>query len=152
VKATGLYGDQIAVPWLIQQMHDVALARVAGEAFSQISGADLALLDLELRQIPEHDAGPNDDPADGNVAMDEDENLPWPAINAVQRWWQAHADDFANGTAYLLGQPFSEANCLRVLAQGNQRQRIEAACLLARYIPTRALFPTSAPVRRQRRL
>ncbi|MDU1801743.1 MAG: TIGR02270 family protein, partial [Pseudomonas aeruginosa] len=47
IQATGLFGDPVAVPWLIQQMRDESLARVAGEAFSLITGADLALLDLE---------------------------------------------------------------------------------------------------------
>lgn len=31
IQATGLFGDPVAVPWLIQQMRDESLARVAGE-------------------------------------------------------------------------------------------------------------------------
>ena len=34
-------------------------------------------------------------------------------------------------------------------AQGQQRQRIAAACGIARYRPTEVLFPTSAPAWRQ---
>lgn len=78
IQATGLFGDPVAVPWLIQQMRDESLARVAGEAFSLITGADLALLDLELEVLPDYDPGPNDDPDDDNVALDDDENLSWP--------------------------------------------------------------------------
>lgn len=78
IQATGLFGDPVAVPWLIQQMRDESLARVAGEAFSLITGADLALLDLELEALPDYDPGPNDDPDDDNVALDDDENLTWP--------------------------------------------------------------------------
>lgn len=152
IRAAGLFGDPLALPWLLQQMQELPLARVAGEAFSQITGADLALLDLELRTAPAYDGGPSDDPEDGNVAMDDDENLPWPDTGLVQAWWQANGSRFQAGGAWLLGEPFSEANCRRVLASGNQRQRIAAACLLARYLPSRPLFPTSAPVRRQRAL
>jgi uncharacterized protein (TIGR02270 family) len=76
IEALGLLGDPVSVPWLIQQMSDLPYARVAGEAFSLITGADLALLDLELQGLPDFDAGPNDNPEDPNVAMDPDENLP----------------------------------------------------------------------------
>ncbi|MFO6379681.1 hypothetical protein ACLBYN_44635, partial [Pseudomonas aeruginosa] len=83
IQATGLFGDPVAVPWLIQQMRDESLARVAGEAFSLITGADLALLDLELEVLPDYDPGPNDDPDDDNVALDDDENLSWPEAERV---------------------------------------------------------------------
>ena len=56
VSAVGLLGDPVSLPWLIQQMRDMPHARVAGEAFSLITGADLALLDLELRDSPDYDA------------------------------------------------------------------------------------------------
>ncbi|MEK1943007.1 MAG: TIGR02270 family protein [Pseudomonas sp.] len=152
IKATGLFGDPVALPWLLQQMQDVPMARVAGEAFNQITGIDLAMHDLERRDNPDYDAGPSDDPNDPNVAMDEDENLPWPDAGLIQTWLHSNGGGLQNGTAYLLGEPFSEAACWRVLTSGNQRQRLVAAGLLARYVPTRAVFPVSAPVHRQRRL
>ncbi len=152
IKATGLFGDPVALPWLLQQMHDLPMARAAGEAFSQITGVDLEASDLERRDSPDYDAGPTDDPSDPNVAMDEDENLPWPDVGLIQAWLHKNGDGLQNGTAYLLGEPFSEGACLRVLASANQRQRLVAAGLLARYVPTRVVFPVSAPVHRQRRL
>lgn len=152
IQGTGLLGDPVSVPWLIQQMGDLPHARVAGEAFSLITGADLALLDLELADTPDYDAGPTDDPHDPNVAMDPDQDLPWPDPQLVQAWWQANQGNFQGGTPYLLGSPLSERQCLHVLRKGQQRQRIAAACALARFRPTEALFPTSAPARRQQRL
>ncbi|GLK88383.1 TIGR02270 family protein [Pseudomonas turukhanskensis] len=152
IKATGLFGDPVALPWLLQQMHDLPMARAAGEAFSQITGLDLALHDLELRDSPDFDAGPTDDPNDSNVAMDPDESLPWPDPHRVHTWLQQHSASLPAGTAYLLGAPFSEAACWRALGSGNQRQRQVAAGLLARYIPTQALFPVSAPAQRQKAL
>ncbi|HSX64731.1 MAG TPA: TIGR02270 family protein [Pseudoxanthomonas sp.] len=150
IQAVGLLGDPVSVPWLIQQMSDLPHARVAGEAFSLITGADLALLDLELQDLPDFDAGPNDDPDDANVAMDPDENLPWPDPQLIVAWWQSHGGDFQAGVGYVLGLQQSESSYLRALVQGQQRQRIAAACGIARFRPTEALFPTSAPAWRQK--
>lgn len=152
IQAVGLLGDPVSVPWLIQQMRDLPSARVAGEAFSLISGADLALLDLELTDLPDFDAGPNDDPDDPNVAMDPDDNLPWPDPQLIEAWWQQHAGDFQMGMGYIVGLKQGEASYLQTLANGQQRQRLVAACGLARYRPTEALFPTSAPAWRQKAL
>lgn len=152
IQALGLLGDPVSVPWLIQQMSDLPYARVAGEAFSLITGADLALLDLELQDLPDFDAGPNDHPEDPNVAMDPDENLPWPDPQAIERWWQANGGHFQVGTRYMLGLAHSEHSFQQALVRGQQRQRIAAACGLARFRPDEALFPTSAPAWRQKRL
>jgi len=149
IQATGLLGDPVTIPWLIQQMHELPLARVAGEAFTLITGADLALLDLELKTSPDFQSGPNDDPHDPNVAMDPDEDLPWPDPGLIDAWWQANGPRFQSGGAYLLGAPLSAAQCWQVLRSGYQRQRIAAAHGLARYQPDRPLFPTSAPAQRQ---
>lgn len=152
IQAVGLLGDPVSVPWLIQQMSDLPHARVAGEAFSLITGADLALLDLELQDLPDFDAGPNDDPEDANVAMDPDENLPWPDPQLIAAWWQAHGGDFQAGVGYVLGLPQRESSFQQALVRGQQRQRIAAACGVARFRPTEVLFPTSAPAWRQKRL
>jgi uncharacterized protein (TIGR02270 family) len=151
IEALGLLGDPVCVPWLIQQMSDLPFARVAGEAFSLITGADLALLDLELQALPDFDAGPNDNPEDPNVAMDPDENLPWPDPQAIEKWWQANGGQFQMGTRYMLGLAHSEHSFQQALVHGQQRQRIAAACGLARYRPNEVLFPTSAPAWRQKR-
>lgn len=152
IQAVGLLGDPVSVPWLIQQMSDLPHARVAGEAFSLITGADLALLDLELQDLPDFDAGPNDDPEDSNVVMDPDENLPWPDPQPIAVWWQTHGGDFQAGVGYVLGLQQSESSFQQALARGQQRQRIAAACGIARFRSTEVLFPTSAPAWRQKML
>ncbi len=152
IQAVGLLGDPLSLPWLIQQMQDVPQARVAGEAFSLITGVDLALLDLERRDTPDYDAGPNDDPTDTNVALNDDENLPWPDPNLVEAWWQREKDVYHNGTGYFLGQPIGEQGYRQALIQAQQRQRRVAAHGLARFRPTEVLFPVAAPAWRQRAL
>ena len=151
VRACGLLGDAQLVPWLIDLMGDDRLARLAGESFSLITGADLAALDLERKQPQEGTGGPSDDPEEADVALDDDESLPWPEQSLVQRWWRSRADKMPTGQRLFLGQAPSIECARRAVREGFQRQRITAAswcCLLA---PGTQLFATSAPAWRQQR-
>ena len=79
MKAAGAIGDPVIMPWIMEQMHNPEMARVAGEAFTSITGVDIAYNDLEGELRENFEAGPNDNPEDENVAMDPDEKmfLPW---------------------------------------------------------------------------
>lgn len=155
IRRCGVLGDAFFIPWLIGQMQDMTVSRLAGEAFSCITGADLARLDLECKP-PEGASdgrfgGPNEDPEDDHVALDEDDNLPWPDPERVQGWWQANQARFPAGHRFFIGELPSPAHALKVLRDGFQRQRIAAAqwaCLLT---PGTKLFPTAAPAWRQQR-
>jgi hypothetical protein len=70
----------------------------------------------------------------------------------VQGWWNANSHHFQSGGRYLLGEPVSRENCMRVLKDGYQRQRILAAHYLCLLNPGTPLFNTSAPAWRQQRL
>jgi uncharacterized protein (TIGR02270 family) len=152
IRGTGLIGDPRYVPWLINHMADITLARLAGESFSLITGLDLAWLDLERKPPEDFESGPNDDPNDPNVEMDEDEGLPWPDQNLIQAWWQANSHRFQAGVRYFMGEPLNRENCLRVLREGFQRQRICAAIYLSLLNPGTPLFEWRAPARRQERI
>ena len=152
IQGIGTAGDPHYVPWLIQQMQDLKLTRVAGESFSLITGLDLAYLDLERKPPEGVDFGPNDDPDDGNVAMDEDDSLPWPDVEKITAWWQANGQRFASGRRYFMGEPPSTAHCLDVLKNGFQRQRMAAAIYLCLLKPGTPLFNTAAPAWRQQQL
>ena len=154
VRALGLLGDPRFVPWLIERMTEPPLARLAGEAFSWITGADLARLQLETLTAPPLPEQPNDDPLDDNVALDEDHSLPWPDIPRIQQWWAQASPALpaaAGGQRLFMGQPPGIAAAREVLAQGTQRQRAHAATLLCLLQPGRPLFPVAAPARRQQR-
>ncbi len=151
VRACGLLGDPHFVPWLIDLMTDDTLARLAGESFSLITGADLAALDLERKPPEGVDFGPNSDPMDNNVALDEDDSLPFPEREKVQGWWQANAAAMPAGTRFFVGAPPSPEQLARVLREGFQRQRIAAARLRCLQLPGSALFATAAPAWRQQR-
>jgi uncharacterized protein (TIGR02270 family) len=152
IRGAGLTGDPTYVPWLIGLMTDDRIARLAGESFSLITGLDLARLDLELKPPENFESGPNDDPDDPNVDMDEDDGLPWPDQKHIQAWWNANSHRFQPGVRYFMGEPLNRENCLRVLKEGFQRQRIAAAIYLLLLNPGTPLFEWRAPAWRQRRL
>lgn len=151
VTAIGCSGDSHYVPWLIKQMADLKLNRLAGEAFSMITGLDLAYLDLDMKPPEGAVFGPNDDPADADVAMDEDDSLPWPDAEKISAWWQSNGSRFQPGTRYFVGELPSVAHCISVLKNGFQRQRIAAAEYLCLLQPGTPLFNVAAPAWRQQR-
>ncbi len=152
VAGTGMIGDPLYVPWLIKQMQTPELARLAGESFSFITGADIAYEDLETDKPEGFESGPTENPEDDNVALDSDEDLPWPDPAKILAWWSAKQHQFQNGTRYLLGAPITEAQCRKVLREGFQRQRAAAAQELALMKPDEPLFEVRAPGWRQQRL
>jgi len=149
VKGVGAIGDPALVPGLFDRMKDPKLARVAGEAFSMITGADLAYEDLDGDAPEGFEAGPTEDPKDENVEMDPDENLPWPKIEAVTKWWESRKPGIRAGTRHLCGKPIEAAWLRKVLRDGKQRQRAAAALELAILEPGKPLFEVRAPGFRQ---
>lgn len=152
VQVSGLIGDPVSIPWLIDQMSVPALARVAGESFAILTGADLVNDMLEAKKPEGFEAGPTEDPEDDNVEMDPDENLPWPDSALILKWWGKHQKEFTKGMRYLLGKPISLEWLQQVLRNGRQRHRAVAALELAIRQPGTALFNTSAPGFRQQTL
>lgn len=152
VVATGIIGDPVSIPWLIEKMKQPELARVAGEAFSLITGVDLAYDDLEGDWPEGLEAGPTENPEDDDVALDADEDLPWPEAVLIAQWWSHNQSRFPSGRRMLRGQPISRETCLDALKQGFQRQRRAAALELALLDLNEPLFNTSAPAKRQMRL
>jgi uncharacterized protein (TIGR02270 family) len=132
-------------------MGDLPVARLAGEAFSLITGTDLRESALD-RPAPSLESRPNDDPESPHVDLDEDDGVPWPDGDKVAQWWDRNARRFQEGTRYFMGQPVTRAHCIGVLKNGYQRQRILAAHHLCLLEPGTPLFNTSSPAWRQRRL
>ena len=145
VIGAGVIGDPVLITWLIEQMNIPELSRVAGEAFTMITGVDIAYEDLEGEWPEGFEAGPTERPEDENVEMDPDEDLPWPNPELILGWWSKNKSAFRNGTRYLLGQPISPENLQQVLRTGRQRQRAAAAIELAMIKPGQPLFEVRAP-------
>ena len=142
ILGVGSTGDTEYIPWLIKQMEAPQHARVAGEAFTSITGVDIAYDDLEGEWPDGFEAGPSEDPKDDNVAMDEDEDLPWPDPKLITGWWRQRSQEFQAGRRYLLGKPVIPEHCHWILVNGLQRQREAAALEIALMQPNTALFET----------
>jgi len=151
IEAAAAVGNSAFIPWLIKQMEVPELARVAGESFASITGVDIEYEDLDGEQPEEVDAGPNDDPDDENVSMDQDEDLPYPNPKLIQQWWDSHKQKYRTGKRYLMGEEINNKTLITVLRQGNQRQRASAATELAIIKPDMPLFETRAPAKRQQK-
>jgi uncharacterized protein (TIGR02270 family) len=152
VIGAGVIGDPVLVPWLIEQMKIAPLARVAGEAFTMITGVDIAYEDLDTDKPEGFESGPTENPEDDNVEMDPDERLPWPDANLIAKWWEKHAHEFQPGVRHLLGKPITMDWMQQVLRIGRQRQRAAAALELAIMQPGAPLFEVRAPGFRQQEL
>ena len=136
---------------LIGHMQNDELARLAGESFSLITGLDLSQPPFYRPQPDELEPGPDEDPEDENVEMDEDDGLPWPDQARVQAWWNQNGARFTTGVRHFMGAPPSRAHCIEVLKNGYQRQRIAAAYHLCLLNPGTRLFEWRAPAWRQQR-
>ncbi len=147
----GVAGDPSYVPWLIDQMEVPELARIAGEAFSMITGVDFGDAYLKRERPQGFASGPTDDPEDEAVSMDPDQDLSWPDPQLVHGWWDANRQRFIIGQRYLAGQVASAENCQRLLRDGRQGIRQAAAFELALMNPDTPLFETRAPAFRQQR-
>ncbi len=149
VQGAGIIGDPALVPWLLEQMRIPETARVAGEAFTMITGVDIEREGMAGQWPDGFSAGPNDDPDDPNVAPDPDENLSWPNVELIAAWWDKNKGKFPVGKRLLLGRPITKEHTASVLKTGLQRQRAAAALELAILEPGGPLFDVCAPARRQ---
>jgi uncharacterized protein (TIGR02270 family) len=130
VIATGVLGDPSSVPWLVRRMEIPELARLAGEAFTMITGVDLAYADLD-QEPPEGSASVTLTAEDELPELDYESNLRWPAPQKILAWWEDHQATFQAGVRFLAGKPVSRTSSLETLAKGKQRQRAAAALELA---------------------
>ena len=150
VMGVGIVGDPHYLSWLIKQMENPALARLAGEAFCLMTGIDLARQNLEGKP-PQPGEDRQEDLTDENVGMDEDDHLPWPDTTKMHAWWNSSQNRFQAGTRYFMGQVSSIEHCRQVLRNASQRQRASSALTLAMLQPGVPLFATDAPVPWQQR-
>jgi uncharacterized protein (TIGR02270 family) len=149
ITAIGITGDPVYLPMLLKQMETPELARLAGATLSLITGIDLVSNRLDTNRPESFRAGPGDDPDDANVAMDADEDLPWPDIQRVTDWWQQNNGSFTAGKRYLSGSPVTQESCLQILNSGNQQHRYAASLEIALASAEAAFVNTKAPGFRQ---
>ena len=102
VVALGSFGAASTLDWLVRQMDDPKLARIAGASFALATGGRLGPNNLELDVFPE---APDDDvvTADPQEEFIES-NLYWPDRAKVEVWLSENRNRFRPDTRHLLGQ------------------------------------------------
>lgn len=138
---------------LIVSMTDDRLARAAGAAFCQITGADLEYLDLtrEPSAEEEEEGDRSGNPADDFAAflppvpLDLRDDLPLPDPQLVSKWWRKCRGSWNTRERYLAGRPIERTGLREALQDGTQPQRRAAALELGMKNPTADLYSTSRP-------
>ncbi len=144
IQGMGIVGDPASISRILEAMAKPALARVAGEAFTFITGCYPGDQNLEGRRPEGFDAGPNEDALDENVAMDPDEGLPWPDPVKIERWWATNQNRFVKGVRHLAGRPISTESLHDIIATQRQRLRLAAAFELLIRNPKQLMFEARA--------
>lgn len=144
IKATAALGDPQAINWLIMQMRIPALSRLAGEAFTTITGIDLFEHNLALDELPDLDSYLPNHESDSHVEMNEDEYLPFPNVDKVAAIWQKYQQRFTYSQRYFMGKPIIHEHLMDVYLSGNQRMRRMAALEIALLDSSHFLMNSSA--------
>ncbi|MGK2927537.1 MAG: TIGR02270 family protein, partial [Lysobacterales bacterium] len=160
--AAGIQGDPLFLPALVSLFPDEAHARVAGEAFEMITGLNMFRESFEVipqQPPPTQEQEPQEQSADELLAeteedeeyadLGEDLGLVLPDPAKMDPWFARNRERFVSGRRHLCGEPITPENCLAILRQGQQRQRIAAALERALVEPAKAMFEWRAPGRRQ---
>jgi len=148
IVAAAALGDPDAIPWLIRSMESPQVARLAGEAFTTITGLDLSYADLTQDAPTERSA---DTSVQEVLDLDYESNLPWPSPARIKRWWDANASRFSAGVRYLAGKPIELNTMRQVLSSEKQRQRAAAALELGLQQLDEVLFEVRGRADRQQR-
>ncbi len=141
------HGDPATVPWIISAMSRKDLARLAGWAFSMVTGIDLDAQRLTTA-APAPDAGEDERLV---PLHDPDVGLPWPHPTLVDVWWREHGQLYAGGTRLLLGRSAKDPeHCFDILNNGSQAERWAAAMNLAMHHANYPFVATNARISTQR--
>ena len=132
--ALGFAGDADSTDVLLQAMSDEKKSRVAGEAFSAVTGLAIA---SEFAK-PGETQGPDvEEVADEEPppAVHTEDSLPEPRVEKVKKWWDKERRRFVPGTRYVGGQPRSPATLRTAFLGGGTWRRevllIELAASMA---------------------
>lgn len=111
--ALGFSGRRAAAEACLSWMRDDSLSRLAGEAFSAITGLALeGEFALKEPLASEEPIALEDEDLDADLVPSLDELLPRPNAEAVERWWQQARLQLESGTRYSGGKPLTTGRLL----------------------------------------
>ena len=120
--ALGFAGDADSADVLVQNMADEKKSRVAGEAFSAITGLPIAgdLATPGETQGPDVEEVKDEDPP---PTVKSEDSLPEPNLQRIKRWWEKERRRFVPGTRYCGGQARSPATLRTAFTSGASWRR-----------------------------
>jgi uncharacterized protein (TIGR02270 family) len=124
--ALGYSGRAAAAEALLPWMEESVTARLAGEAFSAITGLALEGDHAAEPRAWDPDADEEDEPADGPEA-----DLPLPEPGAVVGWWERSRGALDPAARHLAGKPWGADALAMALREGPMRRREALALDLA---------------------
>lgn len=151
--ALGFSGRVVAMEACLALTENASVARLAGEAFSAMTGLRLeGPYCLPPGEWPEGaPPAPEESEEPGaDLTRHPEDDLPWPEVTAVRAWWETARGRFVKGQRYLLGQPFSGPVLLEALESSPMRRRHVLARELAIRTRGQHVIPTRASTHRQR--
>lgn len=121
--AVGFSGRIALADACVQLLRDARCARLAGEAFSAITG--LVLQGAFVVEPPEEEEPipPEQESLDADLSLKPEGLLPMPKAEAVEEWWVRSRKGLDPRVRYLQGKPFSSAALLEQLEDGPMRRR-----------------------------
>ncbi|NVJ21933.1 TIGR02270 family protein [Myxococcus sp. AM011] len=148
--ALGHSGWRHAAELCLEAMKHERTARLAGEAFSRVTGLRLEGDFARPSTLEEHGLPPfEEDDLDADLVPSPEATLPLPDAAAVARWWMKEKDRFPPKTRYLRGQPISPEGVWKALATEPMRGRGQLALDLAVQTQGAVRFDTCTWTKRQ---
>ncbi|HEX5751194.1 MAG TPA: TIGR02270 family protein [Archangium sp.] len=122
--ALGFSGRVTAAEACLEWMEDAQVSRLAGEAFSSITGLSMDGPHALPPEPPLEEPIPLEmENLDADLTPRPEDDLPRPDAEAVAAWWRGARGRFVRGTRYWLGQPFQGELLLTALERGPMRRR-----------------------------
>jgi uncharacterized protein (TIGR02270 family) len=131
LRVLGASGRMSAADACLPLMRQPALARLAGEAFSVVTGLELKDGFSLPEPEPPEELPPLEEDLQTDLLPGPDDELPLPDPEAVERWWNEARPRFERQERYFQGQPLNGANLLQGLQQAPMRRRPALALELA---------------------
>lgn len=128
--ALGFSGWPHAAETCLRLMEDAPLARLAGEAFSRVTGLMLEGRYAYLDEEDEHAHFETED-LDADLVPGPEVALPLPDVEAVAGWWSAEKGRFPPGVRCHRGRPLTSGVLRQALRQDVMRGRDVRALELA---------------------
>ncbi len=122
--ALGFSGRPLAVDACLEFLkQETPVARLAGEAFSAVTG--LELRGVYAVELEEEESLPplEKEDLDADLSPKFEDELPVPAFEAVTDWWRRARRDFSRSKRYVNGVPFDGAALWNALTSDSMRRR-----------------------------